>query len=50
VEEERPSPTQEDEETQETPGREAPSDPGEAGGNPVPDPMRPGTEEVPEAD
>jgi hypothetical protein len=51
VEEQRPSPTQEDDdETQEAPGKEAPNDPGQTGGDPVPDPTRPGAEEVPEAD
>jgi hypothetical protein len=52
VEEERPSPNQEDEETQETPGRVITGDPREIGGNPAPDgrPAHPSTEEVPEAD
>jgi hypothetical protein len=52
VEEERPSPTQDDEETQEAPGRDVTSDPRAPGGNPTTpdDPTHPGTEEVPEAD
>jgi hypothetical protein len=52
VEEETPSPTQDDEEPQEAPGRDVTSDPRAPGGNPTTpdDPTRPGIEEVPEAD
>jgi hypothetical protein len=52
VEEERPSPTEEEGETQDKPVREVTGDPRTPGGNPTSpsEPMRPGTEEVPEAD